>query len=264
MEVNNAGGGASSTLDLSWVVEASAGTGKTTALVNRMVEAIAAGTPVEKVVAVTFTHAAAGNMKLRVRHELERRRAVEQDAAVRARLGDAARSLDRAFIGTIHAFCAQLLRRRPVEARVDPVFQELAQADAMRVFARVFRRWIEGRLSTGSAPAITRALARLEWREEPLDELRKAAWNLTEWRDFDAPWMKRAFDRGAWMRTLVDKAEATLLVGGRKVEAMRPLGEFVQRARRMEPDRVESDLLRLPAELRWVKGASRSLRLGRN
>jgi ATP-dependent exoDNAse (exonuclease V) beta subunit len=254
VEVSNAGGGARPTLDRSWVVEASAGTGKTTALVNRMVEVIAAGTPVEKVVAVTFTHAAAGNMKLRVRHELERRREAEQDDDVRARLGDAARSLDRAFIGTIHAFCAQLLRRRPVEARVDPVFQELAQADAMRVFARVFRRWIEGRLSTGSAPAITRALARLEWHAEPLDELRKAAWNLTEWRDFDAPWVKRAFDRDAWMRTLVDKAEATLLVGGRRVEAMRPLGEFVQRAKRMEPDRVESDLLRLPGELRWVKG----------
>ena len=94
-------------LERSWVVEASAGTGKTTALVERIVEAIAAGTPVETIVAVTFTHAAAGNMKLRVRHELDRRR-----------LAEAARTLDRAFIGTIHAFCAQLLRRRPVEARL--------------------------------------------------------------------------------------------------------------------------------------------------
>src|SRR5689334_19631595 len=93
-----------SPLEQSWVVEASAGTGKTTALVERIVEVIAAGTPVEKIVAVTFTHAAAGNMKLRVRHELERRHV------------EGARSLDRAFIGTIHGFCAQLLRRRPVEA----------------------------------------------------------------------------------------------------------------------------------------------------
>src|ERR1700674_5325470 len=122
-------------LDRSWVVEASAGTGKTTALVDRIVEVIAAGTPVEAVVAVTFTHAAAGNMKLRVRHELEQRRASEPDPGVRARLAEAARTLDRAFIGTIHAFCAQLLRRRPVEAGVDPVFQELAQPDALRVFA---------------------------------------------------------------------------------------------------------------------------------
>src|SRR5215469_9812145 len=97
-------------LDQSLVVEASAGTGKTTALVKRIADVIAAGTPVEQVVAVTFTHAAAGNMKLRVRQELETRRAKETDPIVRERLGEAARTLDRAFIGTIHAFCAQLLR----------------------------------------------------------------------------------------------------------------------------------------------------------
>jgi ATP-dependent exoDNAse (exonuclease V) beta subunit len=252
----------------SWVVEASAGTGKTTALVERIVEVIADGTPVETIVAVTFTHAAAGNMKLRVRHELERRRAGEADEQVRARLAEAARSLDRAFIGTIHAFCAQLLRRRPVEARVDPVFQELAQADAMRVFARVFRRWIPRQLSAPS-PALGRALARLAWRAErdtgePLDELRKAAWNLTEWRDFDAPWEKRAFDRDARMQALLDRAEATLGIrgrNGRPVEEMRPLGEFLERVRRareagrVEPDRVESDLMRLPNQMRWVNFA---------
>ena len=256
-----------SDLDRSWVVEASAGTGKTTALVDRMVETIAAGTPVESIVAVTFTHAAAGNMKLRVRHELERRRAGEADAEIRQRLAEAARSLDRAFIGTIHAFCAQLLRRRPVEARVDPDFQELAQADALRVFAQVFRRWTEQRLSTPS-PALSRAFARLAWREErdggePLDELRKAAWNLAEWRDFDAPWDKRAFARDAHMAALIDTAEATLRIpsrGGRAQEDFRPLREFVLRAQRareagrVDPAALESELLRLPTEMRWVRG----------
>ena len=150
-----------SDLDRSWVVEASAGTGKTTALVERIVEVIAAGTPVETIVAVTFTHAAAGNMKLRVRHELERRRAREPDPVVRQRLAEAARSLDRAFIGTIHAFCAQLLRRRPVEARIDPVFQELAQPDALRVFAGVFRRWIESACPRPPLPC------RARWRASP-------------------------------------------------------------------------------------------------
>src|SRR5689334_12577578 len=188
-----------SELDQSWVVEASAGTGKTTALVERIAQVIAAGTAVDRIVAVTFTHAAAGNMKLRVRHELEQRRARELDPAIRERLAEAARTLDRAFIGTIHAFCAQLLRRRPVEAGVDPVFQELAQPDAMRVFAGVFRRWLERRLASPS-PAIARALGRLAWRAGrgsagPIESLRDAAWSLAEWRDFDAPWERRDFDR---------------------------------------------------------------------
>src|SRR3982751_5837523 len=201
---------AASGLDQSWVVEASAGTGKTTALVERIVEVIAGGTPVDKIVAVTFTHAAAGNMKLRVRHELEQRRENEPDAEVRSRLAEAARSLDRAFIGTIHAFCAQLLRRRPVEAGVDPVFQELAQPEALRVFSGVFRRWIEQRLASAS-PTLTRALARLSWRDdgEPLESLRLAAWCLADWRDFDAPWDKRGFDRDTRLNALLEGVEAT-------------------------------------------------------
>jgi ATP-dependent exoDNAse (exonuclease V) beta subunit len=237
------------------VVEASAGTGKTTALVERIAEVIASGTPVEKVVAVTFTHAAAGNMKLRVRQELERRRLNAADPAVQHRLAEAARSLDRAFIGTIHAFCAQLLRRRPVEARVDPVFQELAQPDALRVFSRVFRRWIERKLAAPS-PTLSRALARLAWRTdrdmgEPLDELRKAAWNLTEWRDFDTPWVRLDFDREGYLRELVDRAEKLGRPGGQPY-----VQEFVQRARRLDLDQVESELLRLPQEMRWVKHAA--------
>jgi ATP-dependent exoDNAse (exonuclease V) beta subunit len=262
-------------LDWSWVVEASAGTGKTTALVNRIVEVIAAGTPVETVVAVTFTHAAAGNMKLRVRHELEQRRAGEFDPVVQARLADAARSLDRAFIGTIHAFCAQLLRRRPVEAGVDPVFQELAQPEALRVFGRVFQRWMEQRLA-GPSPTLVRALARLSWREErdgaePLDALRQAAWSLAEWRDFNAPWDKRGFDRDACLEALLHKTEGTLELRNRGsrprdplYEGLRPLAELVERveraraAGRFDANLMESEILRLPHErnLRWLKRGS--------
>ena len=246
---------------VSTVVEASAGTGKTSELVKRIVKAIATGTPVETIVAVTFTHAAAGNMKLRVRQELERQGAATSDAETRARLAEAARSLDRAFIGTIHAFCAQLLRRRPVEARVDPVFQELSQPDAMRVFGGVFRTWIEKRLASPS-PALTRALARLSWREErdgapPLDALRLAGWSLTEWRDFDAPWEKRAFDRDARLTALIGKAETAAHLrarGGRRFrDGLQPLADFVVRARKLDSNLAESELLRLPREMRWVK-----------
>jgi ATP-dependent exoDNAse (exonuclease V) beta subunit len=246
---------------VSTVVEASAGTGKTTALVNGIVDAIAEGTPVEAIVAVTFTHAAAGNMKLRVRQELERQGATIWDQASRERLANAARSLDRAFIGTIHAFCAQLLRRHPIEAGVDPVFQELAQPDAMRVFSSVFRAWIEKRLASPS-PALTRALARLAWREErdgasPLDALRLAAWSLAEWRDFDAPWEKRAFDRDARLGALIERAEGAADLRARSDrrfrDGLQPLAEFVLRARKLNLNLAESELLRLPREMRWVR-----------
>jgi ATP-dependent exoDNAse (exonuclease V) beta subunit len=259
-----------SALDQSWVVEASAGTGKTTELVDRVVDAIAHGTPVETIAAVTFTHAAAGNMKLRVRQKLEERRRDESAPEVCARLADAARGLDRAFIGTIHAFCAQLLRRRPVEARVDPVFQELAQPDALRVFGRVFRRWMEQRLASPS-PAITRAVGRLSWRAdrdgaEPFDALRDAAWSLAEWRDFNTPWGRRAFDRDARLLALVDKAAGVLELRNRARRitdplyiALQPLADFLGRvekgraAGRLDLDIAESEILRLPHDLRFLR-----------
>jgi ATP-dependent helicase/nuclease subunit A len=111
-------------LDESLIVEASAGTGKTTELVRRIVEVLASGrTTIEKIAAVTFTHKAAGELKLRLREELDRRR----QGAASSRLEHALEHLEEASIGTIHSFCAQLLRERPVEARVDPAFQELSE-----------------------------------------------------------------------------------------------------------------------------------------
>ena len=60
----------------SLVVEAAAGTGKTTELVNRIISILASGrTTVDRIVAVTFTDKAAGELKLRLRAELEKARA---------------------------------------------------------------------------------------------------------------------------------------------------------------------------------------------
>ena len=256
----------------SWFVEASAGTGKTHKLVNAIVDAIAGGTRVDAIVAVTFTNIAAGQMKLRVRHELEQRRVAELDSAKRDLLATAARELDRAFIGTIHSFCGQLLRRRPVEAGVDPVFRELAQPDAMRVFGRVFRRWIEQRLMAPS-PAMGRALTRLSRREdsngEPLDDLRRAAWSLAEWRDFDRAWERKPFDRDGELNSLLTMAQSTLELRnhcGRSYDilhaGLQPLAELVEQvhlaknAGNYDGDVIESNYLGLPWRMKWLKPGS--------
>src|SRR5207248_10855740 len=88
-----------SSLDESLIVEASAGTGKTTELVNRLVAVLASGrTSIDKIAAVTFTHKAAGELKLRLRQELDRAR---QDPAARGPLEAALEHLEEASIGTI-------------------------------------------------------------------------------------------------------------------------------------------------------------------
>src|SRR4029077_1725325 len=118
-----------------------------------------------------------------------------------------------------------------------------AQPEALRVFGSVFQRWIEQRLASPS-PALVRALSRLSWREErdgaePLDALRFAAWSLAEWRDFNAPWDQRGFDRDASLRSVIEKAQSTLALRNRcsqradaLYDGLRPLAEFLERVER--------------------------------
>jgi ATP-dependent helicase/nuclease subunit A len=113
-------------LGTTFLVEAGAGSGKTTSLVERMIALLATGrTSIETLAAVTFTRKAAAELRGRFQVALERARLAEKDPAVRERLEAALTGLERAFIGTIHAFCTRLLRERPVEAGIDPEFREL-------------------------------------------------------------------------------------------------------------------------------------------
>src|SRR5580704_19630510 len=118
----------------SLIVEASAGTGKTPELVHRSVAVPESGrAKIDRIVAVTFTHKAAGELKLRLREGLDLARHRSP------RLEDALARLEEASIGTIHSFCAQILRERPVEACVDPAFEELSDQESQRLYQKSFR-----------------------------------------------------------------------------------------------------------------------------
>src|ERR671935_706565 len=87
-------------LDATLVVEAAAGTGKTTELVARIVALIRSGrTTLDRILSVTFTDLAAGEMKLRLRSELERAREGATDVE-RERLIGAFARLEAAPLGT--------------------------------------------------------------------------------------------------------------------------------------------------------------------
>ena len=98
-------------LDETLIVEAAAGTGKTSELVRRIAAVLRTGrTTVDHVVAVTFTRKAAGELRLRLRLELDKARGVVSSPAEIANLEDALKRLEEARIGTIHSFCAEILR----------------------------------------------------------------------------------------------------------------------------------------------------------
>jgi len=194
-------------LDDTLVVEAAAGTGKTSELVERMIAVIAAGkTTIDRLVGVTFTEKAAGELKLRLRSELEKARSVEVDPAIHNRLQQALAHLEEARLSTIHSFCADLLMERPVEAGIDPKFELLTEAESLRLYREVWRAWFENNLD--HLPEGTRRFLRRKIRGSPTEALISAGWELSKWRDYSAKWRHPEFDRNASIDRLVDKLHA--------------------------------------------------------
>jgi ATP-dependent helicase/nuclease subunit A len=139
------------------LVEAAAGTGKTSSLVDRMVALVGSGTPVERICAVTFTIKAAAQLDQRFQNALEAAARAEDDPERRRRFEEALKRLDACFIGTIHAFCSRLLRERPVEAGLDPGFTEMDEAEDLAQRAEAWKRYGD-RLYTEGSPILARLL----------------------------------------------------------------------------------------------------------
>jgi ATP-dependent helicase/nuclease subunit A len=130
------------------VLEASAGTGKTTVLVTRYLNLLEAGVDPLNILAMTFTRKAAAEMRQRIVHDLQRAASLSRAHAarwhdLRDRLGDIA-------ISTIDAFCLSLLREFPLEAGLDPGFDI---ADETMV-ATIKRRALERALRICSRLAV--------------------------------------------------------------------------------------------------------------
>lgn len=143
------------------VVEAAAGTGKTTLISCRVAMLLARGHNPETIVAISFTEASASELSRRVHFVvnelLEGRVPLELEAALpnglslehRVTLEAAARHLDELTVTTIHSFCQQIIVDNAVEAKLDPgikVADEMA-ADAM--FDQAFSDWFASALSSG-------------------------------------------------------------------------------------------------------------------
>jgi ATP-dependent helicase/nuclease subunit A len=140
----------------SFVVEASAGTGKTSTLVGRILHLVLEsgprGTPLPlgSICAITFTEKAAGEMKIRLRQELEiaSLRPEPKGALARAALSD----LETASISTFHAFAVSLLKERPVEAGLDPHFVALDALQSDLYFRDTWESWVNRALAGRPEP----------------------------------------------------------------------------------------------------------------
>ena len=108
---------------------AGAGSGKTWVLVERFVRAVCEdGHAPERILAITFTERAGGELKARIRERL---------LAAGAR--EAARATEHAYVGTFHGFCARLLHAHPRAAGLETgQFEILDEALAGRLRRRAF------------------------------------------------------------------------------------------------------------------------------
>ena len=106
------------------LLSAAAGSGKTTVLVERVLRLIVdEGADVDRMLVVTFTRAAASDMRMKLSRQLN-----ERAAAGDERCRDQLLKLDLASISTLHAFCADFLRVNFEAAGVDPAFRILDDA----------------------------------------------------------------------------------------------------------------------------------------
>ncbi len=115
------------------LLAANAGSGKTAVMVERIAEAVREDEiAVGAILALTFTEKAAGELAERLRRRL-------------TELGEDehARAVDGAWIGTIHGFCARLLRSQPLAAGLDPRFEVLEQPSAERLAEAAYERALE-------------------------------------------------------------------------------------------------------------------------
>ena len=138
-------------------VEAGAGTGKTSALVERVVALVLGGRAIERIVAITFTEKAAAELRDRIRAGLEAAR--KDHITNETRIGEALASLDRAQISTIHSFCQSVLYSYAAEAGIDPSFRVQDEVMAERRFQERWRIYLENLAENQQAGiAIDRAL----------------------------------------------------------------------------------------------------------
>jgi ATP-dependent helicase/nuclease subunit A len=145
-------------LDSTLVVVAGAGTGKTTALVGRIVELVRSGrATLREIAAITFTEAAAAELRQRIRDQIDE---VAARHPTETHLSAARQEVDEAAICTLHAFAQRILVEHSVAAGIPPGFDVLDETAERSDFDMRFKRFADALLADGDAePALVRAFS---------------------------------------------------------------------------------------------------------
>jgi ATP-dependent helicase/nuclease subunit A len=135
------------------IVSAGAGSGKTSVLVERIVWCLLSEThPVEvdELLVVTFTEAAAAEMKHRIANRLQEvyhAAEMQGDTKTTARVSRAQSQLGQAQISTLHSFCLEIVQRNFLGLSLDPAFSLMADDEAKIIRKQVFMELVQESLT---------------------------------------------------------------------------------------------------------------------
>ncbi|KGK89158.1 exonuclease V subunit beta [Desulfosporosinus sp. HMP52] len=166
-------------LFVNFLVDAGAGSGKTSSLVRRMVNLVkSGGVTTQQIAAITFTRKATYELRERFQITLEKAYREEKNPNIKEKLQLALVNLDQCFLGTIHSFCASLLRERPIEAGLDPEFEELDPLEEILLQEEAWESYLmDVKLNSSGL------LERLDDIGVPTTELKEAFITLSQYSD---------------------------------------------------------------------------------
>ena len=219
------------------IVSASAGSGKTTVMIEKILRLIISGTDVKEILAVTFTNKAAAQMKDKLRREIIRAinrkdTSPEQRARLREQLAD----VPGADISTIHSFCSRLIRSHFFAAGVDGSFSVIGSDDAAgsELRSKALDELFEEAYDEGEEKFLR--LLSVYWRKKSDNNLRKILLSLydklrerADYREFMQnflPFTEEKFDRiaAALFSMLREKCDYYAALAEKEEEYFRAVG----------------------------------------
>ena len=225
-------------------VVAGPGSGKTTVLVEHFRQLVEAGANPQRILAITFTEKAAANIRAKL---------AEACPEIRAQL-------ERAWVSTVHGFCARLLKENAVFAAVDPEFSVADPSDSWRLQQESIAAAVEELFEEQPAAvrALIRGLSAFDFEEALLsayDAMRSAGKRVEDLAGFAQPAGTGMADFAATAAALAADAATTWSFAQKQ-----HLGEIRESAERIvhaaSPLEALRALAAFPANLRKSKGGT--------
>ena len=195
------------------LVSAAAGSGKTAVLIERIVQLIREGYRVNRMLIVTFTKAAAGEMRQRLNKRLN-----QEAMADPASFAQALDDLETTEISTIHAFCQKVLRNYFQVVGIDPMIRPCEEQLRQNLFHEAWLEAFNALLDEGDSPGFVDLASaydqqRLQEMTARLHDFLMSLPAPFDWLDRTVEGVcRKPYDRHPWCVTL--HRHARMMLGG--------------------------------------------------